>query len=160
MQVSSLIGTSISIDEIIVSFDKQMTIIDPKLRPQGRTKQRLKSFMDGGRLPSTHYAHLKLYWAQAGISYDHSAYIDGHFDVAGFWVGEYALETMIQFWQRVSAVVPGSQALVMEWAEKVYSLANILSSRMKQNTINTQYRILFELTGYLLMFPSVCNGLS
>ena len=46
MQASSLIGQSISVDEIVATFDKQMQIVDPSLRPQGKTKLRLKNFLD------------------------------------------------------------------------------------------------------------------
>ena len=41
MQVTSLIGTGVSVDDALMAFDTQMSVVAAELRPQGKVKQRL-----------------------------------------------------------------------------------------------------------------------
>ena len=69
------------------------------------------------KLPAAHYAWLKHYWSQPGISYDYSAYMDSHFDLHCWWVGERAIDTFLPFWAEVGTVSVESQRTHMCWVE-------------------------------------------
>ena len=115
-------------DDVMSVFEKQMMVIDPSMRPQGKTKMRLKSFMDQRKLPAAHYNYLKAYWAKPGISYEYSAFMGSHFDFVGFWVGECALDTLMPYWRTAAVVSESSQFTHMLWAEATFEQGERMSA--------------------------------
>ena len=97
MQCTSVAGATVNVEDIMSVVEKQLVVIDPSMRPQGKTNMRLESFMDQRKLPAAHYNYLEACWAIPGISYEYSAFMDSHFDFVGFWVGECALDTLMPY---------------------------------------------------------------
>ena len=115
--VRSLCALGLDVEATVKGFEAQMTVVDPALRPQGRSKQRLASFMDPSKLPATHFSHLSDYWSRPGLSYESCAYNDGIFDLPGFWVGGVALDSRNPCWVRLGRTTVASQLTHMTWAE-------------------------------------------
>ena len=126
-QCTSVVGTNVNVEDVMSVFEKQMLVIDPSMRPQGKTKMRLKSCMDQRKLPAAHYNYLKAYWAKPGISYEYSAFMDSHFDFVGFWVGECALDTLMPYWRTAAVVSESSQFTHILWAEATFEQGERMS---------------------------------
>ena len=84
MKVRSLCALGLDVDQTVKGFDAQMALVDSSLRPQGKTKFCLLAFMDVQKVPAARFAHLAKYWSRPGLSYEHSPYNDGIFDLPGF----------------------------------------------------------------------------
>ena len=62
MQVKSIISAHVDPDAAQAQFEKQISMIDPKLRPQGKSRQRIKHFNSKATWPHSTFCFMQSSW--------------------------------------------------------------------------------------------------